>query len=701
MQAAVATARTAPSPAPDVRATTEAAIAATVEALRPTSTTEAVPLALAATPTRTPTGVPETRPTIPTPTPTKAPATIPSPAPTATSFPTPTPSVSLREFTNGPWLEQEDPRLASSIKELGWVRDGIDSTESEAIQDLLYIAVTSRSVVSSLVSLSWVQDGIGTDEAEAIDWINNMSGAEVMSAVVALGWVQDGIDDALEIRTIEKLSYIANDDTGLGLSVVSLDWVRDGIKDLEAKAIDELSHIAHEDTEAASRIIAMPFVETIEPPDISAMASLSRLAASERNIFDRVMSHAALRDGISDDLAPIVATLGGVAGTNPGLIDVLLDPDRVSVERRTITLPLAGEVILAIIRTGSGAARSMDLLEHSVRAAERFMGASLPTNYVGLLYEDAVHGSFAGTNFGTHIAILPKYDIDDGSHEAASAGSTVAHEVAHYYWSGNADWVDEGAADLMASIADGARTGRPAEVTNAPCAYAPNIAELEGLGVSRGDAGFWCNYSLGERLFVDLYRTLGNERFREGFRALYLASELDDDADNHRGTSVGVKHVKEAFRSDDGAERAVIARWYDGSEPYDLSRLDGSPIDPSLPSINGRIAEAYIVTKTDGPAVSTFSAQDVSDWVYLTLKHSYNVSGSTREVTLEIVEYFEDGFEFRRRSSNLTAQPQYIGQTLRFSVGPSPARKWAPGRYFVYVYVEGRKVAEVAYEVLP
>ena len=701
MQAAVATAQAPPSPAPDVRATTEAAIAATVEALRPTSTTEAVPLALAATPTRTPTGVPETRPTIPTPTPTKAPATIPSPAPTATSFPAPTLPVSLRDFRNGRWLEQEDPRLASSIKELAWVRDGIDGTESEAIQSMLYIAVTSRSVVSSLLSLGWVRDDISADEAEAIDWINNMSGAEGMSAVVALGWVQDGIDDALEIRTIEKLSYIANDDTGLGLSVVSLDWVRDGIKDLEAKAIDELSHIAHEDTEAASRIIAMPFIETLEPPDISAMASLSRLAASERNIFDRVMSHPALQDGISDDVTPIVATLGGVARTNVGLIDILLDPDRVSLERRTVTLPLAGVVVLAIIRTAPGAARSMDLLEHSVRAAERFMGASLPTNYVCLLYEDAVHGSFAGTNFGTHIAILPKYDIDDGSHEAASAGSTVAHEVAHYYWSGNADWVDEGAPELMASVIDGARTGRPIGVTNTPCAYAHNIADLEGLGVSRGDVEFWCNYSLGERLFADLYGTLGDERFRQGFRALYLASAVEDEADNYPGTSVGIEHVRRAFRSDDGAERAVIARWYDGTVPYDLSQFDDSPVDPSLPSINGRIDEAYIVTETDGPPVSTFSAQDVGDWVYLTLKHSHNVSGSTREVTLEIVEYFEDGFAFSRRTRNLTAEPRYIGGTRWISVGSPPSRKWAPGRYFVYVYVEGRKVAEVAYEVLP
>ncbi len=120
-----------------------------------------------------------------------------------------------------------------------------------------------------------------------------------------------------------------------------------------------------------------------------------------------------------------------------------------------------------------------------------------------------------------------------------------------------------------------------------------------------------------------------------------------------------------------------------------------------MPGINGRIDEAYIATRTDGPAVAVFSARDVNDWVVLTLKYSYNVSGGPREVTLEIVEYFEDGFAFRRRSSNLTAQPQYIGQTLRFSVGPSPSSKWAPGRYFVYVYEGQRKVAEVEYKVIP
>ena len=648
--------------------------------------------------TPTDTGTPTTTaPMSPTPTATST----PPPSQAATASPTPAAaSFSLRDFTNGRWLEQQDPQLATSIKELYWTQDGIDGTESAAIQDLLYIAVLSRSVASTMVSLTWVQDGIDDVEAGAFRWMNNVRSVQVASSVVSLEWVQDGIEE-VEVKTIEGLSYMANKDAEVASSVVSLGWVQDGVDALEARTIEELSYMTNRDAEAALRIVGMPFLETIEPPDNSAIASLRRLAASRPETLASAMSHPSLRGGISNDWAHVVATLHSVAGTNPGLIDILLDPAKVSLERRTITLPLAGDVALAIIRTGPGAVRSMDLLEHSVRGAEEFMGAPLPTRYVGLLYENAVPGSNAGTNFGTHIAILPKYDIDDGSHEAEFAGHNNAHEVAHYYWGGNEDWVDEGAAELMASVIEGARTGRPVGVTNPPCGYAGNIADLESLGITQADVEFRCNYSLGERLFVDLHRTLGEERFRQGFRALYRVSEVEDDADSRRGTSVGIEHVREAFRSDDGAETAVIARWYDGTGPHDLSRLDTTPVDPSLSSINGRIEEAYVSMKTDAPAVSTFSAQNVTGWVYLTLKYSYSVSGGQREVPLEIVEYYEDGFEFNRRSGDLTAEAKYAGGTSWFSVGAPPSQKWAPGRYWVYVYAGDRKVAEVQYEVTP
>ena len=362
---------------------------------------------------------------------------------------------------------------------LGWVADGIDEIEVKAIEELSYMANGDAKFASSVVSLGWVADGVEEIEVKAIEGISDIAywDLKVASSVVSLGWVRDGVE-ALEVDAIEELSSVAYYDTKVASSAVSLDWVMDGIAAAEVELIEDIVSITNNDAGAAMRIVDMPFLETIEPPDKSAIASLRLLAAFQPEAFLSVMSHAALRNGISNDLAPVVATLNGVAENNPRLIDVLLDRSKVSLELRTITLPLSGDVVLSIIRTGPGAATSMDLLEHSVRGVEEFMGLPLPTNYVGLLYEDAVYGSNAGANFGTHIAILPKYDVADGSHEAEFAGSVIAHEVAHYYWGGNEDWVNEGAANFMASVIDGARTGRPIAVSNAPCGHAGSLAEL-------------------------------------------------------------------------------------------------------------------------------------------------------------------------------------------------------------------------------
>ena len=252
-----------------------------------------------------------------------------------------------------------DAEVASSVVSLGWVQDGIDDVEVKTIEELSYIANEDTGVGLSVVSLDWVQDGIDDVEAGAIDWMNNFGDAEVLSSVVSLGWVQDGIE-WLEVKTIEELSYLAYENAEVASAVVSLSWVQDSVNGAEAALIEDFGSIAGNDAGAALQIVGMPFIETIEPPDISAMASLRQLAAFKPETFVRVMSHAALLDGISNDIAPIVATLNGVAGTNPGLIDVLLDSSKVLLERRIITLPLSGDVILFIIRTSSRRYRALD-----------------------------------------------------------------------------------------------------------------------------------------------------------------------------------------------------------------------------------------------------------------------------------------------------------------------------------------------------
>ena len=609
----------------------------------------------------------------------------------------------VETIENLSYIANEGAEVGLSVVSLDWIQDGVDSLESEVIEELSQMAYQYVEVAAAAASLDWIQDGVDDLEAGAIDWMSNIESAEVASAIVALGWVQDGIDE-MDVETIEHLSYMANEGTEVGLSVVSLDWIQDGVDDLEAGAIDwmsniesaevasaivalgwvqdgidsletraieEVSYLSHEHPVAALSVVGMPFMETIEPPDVSAVASLWQLAADDPGSFETTMSHNALRDGISDDETPIVATLAGVADTNPVLIEILLDPSRVLLERRIITLPLVADVVLDIIRTAPGAASSMDLLEHSVRRIEEYMDVPFPTRHVNILYENAV-GTAGGTNFGTHIGILPEADVDD---ENELDRTVIAHEVAHYYWSGNNSWIDEGGANFLEIERhfSGASRDAAASVSDHPCGHASNIAELENLDEGIDSV---CEYSLGERLFVDLYLTLGDERFREGFRTLYLSSELE---------SVGIDQVREAFRSDDGASDTVITRWYDGTESYDLSRLDTAPVDPTLGAINGRIDQAYVSTAMSGPAESTFSAQDITDWVHLTLKYSYSVSGGSHEVALDVVEYYEDGFEFNRRSVELIAEAQYVGGTSWFPVGAPPSRKWAPGRYWVYI----------------
>ena len=87
--------------------------------------------------------------------------------------------------------------------------------------------------------------------------------------------------------------------------------------------------------------------------------------------------------------------------------------------------------------------------------------------------------------------------------------------------------------------------------------------------------------------------------------------------------------------------------------------------------------------------------------VYLTLEYSYPAANSAQELTLEVVEYFEDGFTTSRRNVALPVRLLSAGGTQWLSVGPTPPRRWAPGRYWVYVYESGRKVAEVEFGVTP
>ncbi len=349
--------------------------------------------------------------------------------------------------------------MATAIKELPWVVDGVTDLEREALQQLLWIAWTEKNHAWNLLRTPWLEDGPDVNEIDAIERLNwtTQTSPELADKLWQESWMQDDIT-ADEVTVMQNLNWIARPkDEGFQQQVIDV----------------------------AIQILDMPFLNSVESADTLAVRSLEMLAWNNTSDFLKIMSHPKISDGISDEEAKIVALLGGTHEYRPKSVDFLLRGTGVFVEERVIELPHSGETLLAIIRIRDKVTPSMDFLEHSVRTIEEFMAEPLPTNYIALFFDDAtVGGTSGGTNYGTHMTMLLLYDVENGRLWKRTP-LVIAHEVAHYYWRGSSrDWLDEGPADLIALISENARIERPIEVDNNPCASAKTIAELESLAVA-------------------------------------------------------------------------------------------------------------------------------------------------------------------------------------------------------------------------
>ena len=511
-----------------------------------------------------------------------------------------------------------------------------------------------------------------------------------------------------QISKVINGNWLHEQNPSLAQRMERIPWISDGLTQIEEETVKYLLYVAMEREAALSEIIEMPFLKTAEPADLSAVKSLWNVLVDNPSQFDQTMNHPTVRTGITDGWTSVVATLASAADNNPRLIHTLLDPQTVSVESRKIDLPLSGSIELTIVRTEPGPKRSMDLLQHAVIQAEQQMGIALPTKHVALLFANATSPGYAGTNYGSHIVIQQQYDVDDGSHKANHLPATIAHEVAHYYWSSNPDWIDEGMANLLETKAEYARTGKQIEATSQPCSAFDNIAQLDRAKPSKASPNFTCNYALGERLFIELLDALGSRAFSNAAKNLYLESTFEGVIKTAgevtvirlSGAAVGIEEMRRLFGKTAGGA-TVIRRWYDGTEPYDISRIDQSPPTWKLPTIRGEITKAALVLQQNGTETTRFSMRTHSGHAYLLLKYKHNVGGGPYERPVTLVQYYQDGHPTGTRTVMVNADEQYNGGswTMHYSVGPQST--WKPGQYWAMIYDGTEKAAEVSWVVDP
>ena len=414
-------------------------------------------------------------------------------------------------------------------------------------------------------------------------------------ALDLLPWVKDGLDSGERVDYDDLVNLAEEYPLGVA-TALDKGWLEDGVNRPELTLTESLGQLSQE---AVSVIADMPFLEVVDPADPNAVTALANLERDQIEGFQRIMAHPTLADGIDNDEAKIVTLMYGTYKFRRELVDPLLSRTDIYIEERTIQLPLAGETVLVIFRLRDHQNRLMDHLEASVRNMEGFVGEPFPTNYVAVLLaqqhpDDEVEGVWRGTHFTVSIWYDDEYWVRGGSGD--SFAHVLAHELAHYYFAAwppetMRAWIEEGAAQFLANnLSEHFRTGRKLTPTNNPCRSAKTIAELDAreifqpatLGDRRADEAntaeggtddvddrWFCNYTLGESLFLDLYLELGQETFTKGMGNLYRKALRDDPDDDCEGIYGTICHLSAAFKaavSPDKAEtvKAIIDKWYYG-----------------------------------------------------------------------------------------------------------------------------------------
>ena len=492
-------------------------------------------------------------------------------------------------------------------------------------------------------------------------------------------------------------------------------WIADGLHNVnEFNAAERLVNIGIDAPDTMNVLLESHSLDQrLAPMDLPALLSLQRMARNRPERLAQLTRAGWFQDGLTDAEAAIVATLFERSRfLSPEFDAIVSDPETLTVDMSTTTNRADETVPIVILRSGPAPSGSPVILaaQFAVPLFEEMFDAPFPTPAVVIHVTPYVAGAAAGTNYQTHVTLKPEIDANE---KPEFSVHSVFHEIAHYYLYAQPTWFAEGGAEFAASYARHLLTDTPIEPTNSPCSEAASLAELEMLlpndssdaGVNVNPSLWQCNYSLGERMMLSLYHALGEERFVQGWRELYATlAQAPAYPSEHEFEEVELRvaWLRAFGRLNQPELEQIWDRWYRGTSSFVVDGVpDPSPVDPSLPAINGRVDRAYVALSPGGPAVNSFSAADVTGWAYLTLEYSQRVEGSPRELTLDIVEYFQDGLPYSRRNVTITFQPQHAGGTQWISLGPQPGQRWATGRYWAYVYESGRKVAEVEYEVTP
>ena len=484
--------------------------------------------------------------------------------------------------------------------------------------------------------------------------------------------------------------------------IAGLPWATDGQTSSEKLTLNWLGYLQEYNPSLASALTSMPFLQDYTPGDHQAIQTLVHISEYEPEYAAAIVASAGFADGggIDNTEAKIIAVMRiPYKDGNTDLIYLL--PDYGTVEERNTVGRYGNPLNFSIVRLAMSRQNSklMQTATTAVSDAETLMGQALPIDFVGILVADVPDA--AGVN--NSISIQVNAGFDGTRYSNRSRQRLIAHEIGHYWWRGNHEhWISEGAAKYIGAYSEWRQFNlNDLNTDSSPCPYYRTIEHLraDNPQYAKNDVsyGSLCNYSLGERLFINLDRSMTREQFNTAFRNLhqrlstYKQDEIDQGQSLMRAFCPGCSGNPRNL----GSIGHTLARRYGEKVLTDSSAPTGS-----IPRL-GTSQRAPIITRGNaqyGIAEVSASSPDQRRWLQINFD---NVNSPPETVRVIVVQYHEDREAWYDYTQERSVHSREGGRAWFYASLGSPQRR-AIGHHWVYVYNEGgQKIAEAEYQVFP
>ena len=449
-----------------------------------------------------------------------------------------------------------------NISRLPWIQDGLGTNEHDTFE---HVYDHSTNIYRRLKSLNWIPNAAPRIQERALESLYSVADISQEFLTYALDnlWIK-GIHALPTARDLEVLQTLAK--------IASLPWIQVGLAigftETELEMLTMLIHFANSDPSDSDQelaqpflqaIIEMPFLQTLEGPELDALESLRFLRGHHFEHFKHIVATYTTQGGLTDRDARVVPLLRPIVRYHPSDFDDFFSGHGYHLEEREVTLPLTGKAYLAIIRIQPGSGHTMNFLESAVRRVERIMALPFPNSYITLFISESV-APFRGQFFGTHITIQPYFEEEERI-DRGHLDQVIIREVARYFWNKSPIWLSEGGVGFVELRTGVISPARRRALSSDRCSQTP-IRDLT-------DDDYWCNYILGARMLHDLYSALDEQAFQAGLRRLHQAMQEDLSLDGCDEEETALCYLRYAFTEDTTPESAaaawhIISHWYYG-----------------------------------------------------------------------------------------------------------------------------------------